>query len=162
MLQWQESLPDNDGTTIQDVARLAHCSLGAWRPHHELILQISCNIFLAFKWIFMMKSGHNISHYTTAKLSVHMWNHDLIWWQNKIDTQNHFHKTTITSPQILSKTKLRITIVKEQTPLNPFQNSRTAGRWSNFLALPHTLPLTSGKMAATLQATFWNAFEWWF
>ena len=36
----------------------------------ELILQISYNIFLAFKWISMMRSGHNISHYTTAKPSV--------------------------------------------------------------------------------------------
>ena len=35
-----------------------------------------------------MTSGKNISHYTTAKVSVHVWNHDLIWWQNKIDTQN--------------------------------------------------------------------------
>ena len=52
----------------------------------ELILQISCNIFLAFKWMLMMTSGQNISHYRTAKLSVHVWNHDLIWWQNKIDT----------------------------------------------------------------------------
>ena len=52
----------------------------------ELILQISCNIFMAFKWILMMTSGQNISHYTTAKLSVYVWNHDLIWWQNKIDT----------------------------------------------------------------------------
>ena len=52
----------------------------------ELILQIPCNIFLAFKWMLMMTSGQNISHYRTAKLSVHVWNHDLIWWQNKIDT----------------------------------------------------------------------------
>ena len=29
--------------------RLPH-SHGAWRPYHELILQISRNIFLAFKW----------------------------------------------------------------------------------------------------------------
>ena len=91
----------------------------------ELILQISCNIFLAFEWILMMTSGQNISHYTSAKLSVHMWNHDLIWWQNKIDTQKHFHKTTITSSWTLSKTKIPITIMKAQMPSNPNQKSRT-------------------------------------
>ena len=62
------------------------------------------------KWILMMTSGQNISHYATAKLSVHVWNHDLIWWQNRIDTQKHFHKTTITSSWTLSKTKIPITI----------------------------------------------------
>ena len=91
----------------------------------ELILQIPCNIFLAFKWISMMTSGQNISHYTTAKLSVHVWNHDLIWWQNKIDTQKHFRKTTITSSWTLSKTKIPITIVKAQMPSNQNQKSRT-------------------------------------
>ena len=73
---------------------------GAW--HHtpwamSLYFKFWCNIFLAFKWILMMRSGQNISHYTTAKPSVPVWNHDLIWWQNKIDTEKHFHKTTITS-----------------------------------------------------------------
>ena len=90
----------------------------------ELILQISCNIFLAFKWILMMTSGQNISHFTTAKLSLNVWNHDLIWWQNKIDTQKHFHKTTITSSWTISKTKIPITIVKAQMPSNPNQKSR--------------------------------------
>ena len=89
----------------------------------ELILQISCKIFLAFKWTLMMTSGQNISHYTTAKLSVHVWNHDLIWWQNRIDTQKHFHETTITRSWTLSKTKIPITIVKAQIP--PNQKSRT-------------------------------------
>ena len=54
-----------------------------------------------------------------------MWNHDLIWWQYKIDTQKHFHKTTITSSWTLSKTKIPITIVKAQMPSNPNQKSRT-------------------------------------
>ena len=72
-----------------------------------------------------MTSGQNISHYTTAKLSIHVWNHDLIWWQNKIDTQKHLHKTaTITSSWTLSKTKIPITIVKAQMPSNPNQKSR--------------------------------------
>ena len=94
----------------------------------ELILQISCSILLAFKWISTMTSGQNISHYTTAKLSVDVWNHDLIWWQNKIDIQKHFRKTTITSSWTLSKTKILITIVKAQMPSNPNQKSRT---WDN-------------------------------
>ena len=88
VLQRQKSLPDIGGTTIQDVGPLAAIRPGARTMSDELILQISCNIFLAFKWILMMRSGQNISHYTTAKLSVHVWKHDLIWWQNKIDTQN--------------------------------------------------------------------------
>ena len=79
------------------VMRAAMMEPGVHTMSDELIPQLSCNIFLAFKWILMMKSGQNISHCTTAKLSIHVWNHDLIWWQNKIDTQNHFHKTTITS-----------------------------------------------------------------
>ena len=85
---------------------------GYWRHYHsrcrpprshvhtmsnELKLRISCNIFLALKLISMMRSGHNISHYSTARLSIHVWNHDLIWWQNKIDAQKHFHKNMITS-----------------------------------------------------------------
>ena len=81
------------------------CGLpGVHTMSDELILQISWNIFLASKWIIMITSGQNISQYTTAKLSVHVWNHDLNWWQNKIDTQKHFHKTTITSSWTLSKT----------------------------------------------------------
>ena len=72
-----------------------------------------------------MTSGQNISHYATAKLSVYVWNHDLIWWQNKIDTQKHFHNITITSSWTLSKTKIPITIVKAQMPSNPNQKSRT-------------------------------------
>ena len=72
-----------------------------------------------------MTSGQNISHYTTVKLSIHVWNHDLILWQNKIDTQKHFHKTAITSSWTLSKTKIPITIVKAQMPSNPNQKSRT-------------------------------------
>ena len=72
-----------------------------------------------------MTSGKNISHYKTAKLSIHVWNHDLIWWQNKIDTQKHFGKTTITSSWTLSITKILITIVKAQMPSNPNQKSRT-------------------------------------
>ena len=128
LLQRQKSLPDIGGTTIQDVGHLAVMRAamepGVHTMSDELILQISCNIFLAFKSILMVTSGQNISHYTTAKLSVHVWNHDLIWWQNKIGTQKHFHKTTITSSWILSKMKIPITIVKAQMPSNPNQKSR--------------------------------------
>ena len=123
VLQGQKSLPDIGGTTIRCHGR-RHV---AWRPRHErwVILQILCNIFIAFKWILMMTWGQNISHYTTAKLSVHVWNHDLIWWQNKIDTQKYFHKTTITSSWTLSKTKIPTIIVKTQLPSNPIQKFRT-------------------------------------
>ena len=102
LLLWRyyngKSLPDIGGTTIQNVATLAPMEPGVHNMSNELKLQISCNIFLDFKWILMMGPGRNISHYTTAKLlSVHVWNHDLIWWQNKIDTQKQIHKNTITS-----------------------------------------------------------------
>ena len=94
VLQRQKSLPDMGDTTIQDVDCLTAMGL-AMEPHvhtmsDELLLQIPGNIFLAFTWILMMRWGHNISHYTTAKQSVHVWNHDLIWWHNKIDTQKTF------------------------------------------------------------------------
>ena len=107
------------GTSLA-VMRAAMMEPGVHTMSDELILQISCNIFLAFNWILMMTSGQNISHYTAAKPSVHVWNHDLIWWQNKIDTQKHFHKTWS-----LSKTQIPITIVKAQIPSNPNQKSRT-------------------------------------
>ena len=111
--------------TIQDVSPLAHMQPGVHTMSDELILHISCNIFLAFKWILMMTSGQNVSHYTTTKLSVHVWNHDLIWWHTKIDTQKHLHKTTITGSWTLSKTKIHITIVKAHMPSNPNQKFRT-------------------------------------
>ena len=132
VLQRQKSLPDIGGTTIQDVGHLAVMGAamepGVHTMSDELILQVSWNIFLAFKWILMMTSGENISHYTTAKLSVHVWNHDLIWWQNKTETQKHFRKTTITSSWTLSETKIPITIVNAQMLSNPNQKSRT---WDN-------------------------------
>ena len=72
----------------------------------------------------------------SSKLSVHVWNHDLIWWQNKIGTQKHFHKTrhktTITSSWTLSKTKFHITIVKAQMPSNPNQKSRMRDKKHKF------------------------------
>ena len=72
---------------------------GAWRPHHDRWDYTSnfVQYISAFKWILLMRSSKNISHYTTAKLSVHVWNHDLIWWQNKNDKQKYFHETKITS-----------------------------------------------------------------
>ena len=86
------------------------------------------SLFFKFRakhfWL-LITSGQNISHYTTAKLSVHVWNHDLIWWRNRIDTQKHFHKTTITSSWTLSKTKIPIKIGKAQMPSNPNQKSST-------------------------------------
>ena len=60
------------------VMRAAMMEPGVHTMSDELILQISCNILLAFKLILMLTSGPNIYHYTTAKLSVHVCNHDLI------------------------------------------------------------------------------------
>ena len=60
-----------------------------------------------------MRSGQNISDYTTAKPPVHVWNHDLIWWQNKIDTQKTFPQDYDYELLNLSKTKIPITIVKD-------------------------------------------------
>ena len=112
------------GYRATSLMRAAMMEPGVHTMSDELLPQISCNIFLVFKLILMMTSGQNISHYTTAKLSVNVWNHDLIWWQNKIDTQKHFHKTKITSSWTLSDTKIPITIVKAQMPSNPNQKSR--------------------------------------
>ena len=79
-----------------------------------------------------MTPGQLISHYTTAELSVHVWNHDLIWWQNIMDMQKHFRKTTVTSSWTISKTKITITIVKAQMPSNPNQKSRTRDNQEGF------------------------------
>ena len=61
VLRWQKSLPDIGGITIEDVSPLAPMEPDVHKMSNELILQISCNIFLALKWILMMRSGHNIS-----------------------------------------------------------------------------------------------------
>ena len=57
----KKGLPDIGGTTIQDVgppaAMRAAMEPGVHTMSDELTLQISCNIFLAFKWILMMRSG---------------------------------------------------------------------------------------------------------
>ena len=45
------------------VMRAAMMEPGVYTMSDELIPQISCNIFLPFKWILMMTSGQNISHY---------------------------------------------------------------------------------------------------
>ena len=125
----KKSLPDIGGTTIQDVGCLAAMGLamepGVHTMSDELILQISCNIFLAFKLILMMRWCQKISHNTTAKLLVHVWNHDLICWQNKIETQKTFPQDYDYELYNLSITKIPITIVKAQIPSNPNQKSRT-------------------------------------
>ena len=51
----KKSLPDIGGTTIQDVSPFAPMDPGVHTMSNELILQISCNIFLAFKWILMIR-----------------------------------------------------------------------------------------------------------
>ena len=78
-----KSLADIGGTTIQNVGPLSPMEPVVHTMSNELIPQIPCNIFLAFKWILMMKSGHNISNYTASKLSVHVWNDKfftIIWY----------------------------------------------------------------------------------
>ena len=55
VLQRQKNLPDTGGTTIQDVGPLAAMEHGVHTMSDELILQISCNIFLAFKLILLMR-----------------------------------------------------------------------------------------------------------
>ena len=65
-----------------------------------------------------------MSHYTTVKPSVHVKNHYLIWWQNRIDTQKTFPQDYDYELLNLSKTKIPITIVKAQMPSNPNQKSR--------------------------------------
>ena len=51
-------LPFNMSATS---VRQAAMEPGVHTMSDELILQISCNISLAFKWILMMTSGQNIS-----------------------------------------------------------------------------------------------------
>ena len=62
VLQWQTKPTGYiGGTTIEDVASLAPMEPGVHTMSNEHILQIPCNIFRAFKWILMMRSGHNIA-----------------------------------------------------------------------------------------------------
>ena len=97
VLQWQKGLPDISGTIIQEVAPLAPMEPAVHTLSDELILQISCNIFLAFEWILMMRSGQIYNIIRQLSYRFMCLNHDLIWLQNKIDAQKHFHKNTITS-----------------------------------------------------------------
>ena len=73
-------IPDIGGTTYHSRCR-SPCCHGVWRPHHERWAFTSnfVQYISGFKWILVMISGQNTSHYTTAQLSVHVWNHDLIW-----------------------------------------------------------------------------------
>ena len=95
VLQRHKNLPNIGGTTIQDDGCLAAMRLamesGVHTLNDELILKISCNIFLAFKWISMMRWGQNISHYMTAKpFIVKSWS-DLVtkqnWYTQNISTR---------------------------------------------------------------------------
>ena len=101
---------------------LAPMEPGVHTMSNELILQISCNILLAFKWIFMMRSGHNISH--IWKLS-YGFMCEIITWSD--DKTKLIHKNI--SVRIWLQMKIPITIVKAQTPSNPIQKSRVVGRW---------------------------------
>ena len=127
VLQRQKSLLDIDGTTIQDVGPLAAIKQGVHTMSDELILQISCNIFLAFKLISVMVSGQNISHYTTAKLSVMC--EITTGFDNKTKL---IHKPfqqdydyELLNPEWNENSHHNI---KAQMPSNPNQKSRAAGR----------------------------------
>ena len=122
VLQGQKSLPDIGGTTVQDVGQHLTVMRAAMEPgvhtmSDELILQISWNIFLAFKWILVMTSGQTISHYTTAKLSVYVWNHDLIWYYS-------------TGVQIVSCTLSDDSVLSESTGL--FNPVLCVSQWNLF------------------------------
>ena len=109
------------------VMRAAMMEPGVHAMSDELILQISCNIFLAFKWVLMMTLGQ--IYHIIRQLSYRFMCEIMTWSDDKtkIDTQKHFHKSTITSSWTQRKTKIPITIVKAQMPPNPNQKSRTQG-----------------------------------
>ena len=123
---------------------------GAWRPHHERWAYTSnfVQYISGFKWILMMRSGQNISHYTTVKPSVPVWNQDLIWWQNKIDIQKTFPQDYDYELLNRSKTKIPITIVKAQMPSDPNQKSRT--RDNNGFDLCHDIDIWIFKVICDL------------
>ena len=56
---------------------------------HEVIIQISPKYSVIFTWWIIIQAGHNFAHATTAKLSWHVQNCDMIgspgfkWEQNK-------------------------------------------------------------------------------
>ena len=95
----------------------------------ELILQISRNIFLALNeyWWWDQVTIYPIKR----QLSYQFMCEITIWYDDKTKVR---HKKAF--PQdydyellSLSKTKLPITTVREQTASNPFLKYRTAGRW---------------------------------
>ena len=46
----------------------------------ELIIEILWKLFLLLTLILMIQSGHKLAHVTTAELSWHVQNCDIIWW----------------------------------------------------------------------------------
>ena len=71
----------------------------------ELILQISLNIFMFIKWKLMTRSGHNILHYKTAKLIIHMQNNNRLINDEQTILQAFFYKITLNSSETIVKRK---------------------------------------------------------
>ena len=64
-----------------------HPASGGWRPLYAGRWAYTSNFvkyILFFKWKLIVGSGHNISYHTTAQLSVHVQNHDLIFDKQEI------------------------------------------------------------------------------
>ena len=91
---------------IQNVG--VHPASGGWRPLYAGRWAYTSNfvkyILFFFKWKLIVGSGHNISYHTTAQLSVHVRNHDLICDKN-VYYNNFFYKITIKSSETLVKRK---------------------------------------------------------
>ena len=81
-------------------------------------------IYSVFKWKLIVGSGHNISYYTTAQLSVHV---RMIWSAIKNVYHNIFYEITIKSSKTLVKRKFPLQYVREQPPTNTYQKPRTRG-----------------------------------
>ena len=59
-----------------------HYTNGLWahNPNFLYKKEKKSNIQVVLMWIVVIHSGHNFAHATTAELSWHVQNSDLIWW----------------------------------------------------------------------------------
>ena len=126
VLQRQKSLPDIGGTTYRSRCRLPSCH-GTRQASTPWAMSLYFKFRAIYFWLLNeYQWWHQAKIYHMIRQpSVHVWNHDLIWWQNKIDTQKTFPQDYDYELLNLSKTKIPITIVKAQMPSNPNQKSRT-------------------------------------
>ena len=68
-----DKLVMNPGLSIQNVG--VHPASGGWRPLYAGQWADTSNFvkhILFFKWKLIPRSGHNISHYKTDKLMIHV------------------------------------------------------------------------------------------